>query len=148
MSRSSLTGSHHYFRLDKTSPVSPGFTLLEVMIAMSIIAIAFTSLFGSQSRSLSLAAEAKFNTVAALLVQEKFAEYEAGLIPLESDEGDFGEAFPGFTWQSEVGEVDLGQLEGISDLEPPLQRVELTVSWQEGQFTTTMSYFAREQEER
>lgn len=124
-----------------------GFTLLEVMIAIAIIAIALTSLFGSQSRSLSLAAEAKFNTVAALLAQEKLAEYEAGITALAGDEGDFGDDFPGFVWRSEVQNADLGDLGDLGVLDPPLQRVDLTISWQEGQFTTVISYFGREKEE-
>jgi prepilin-type N-terminal cleavage/methylation domain-containing protein len=48
-----------------------GFTLLEVMVAMSIIAIALTAVLGSQSQSVSLASEAKFNTTAPLLAQSK-----------------------------------------------------------------------------
>ena len=44
-----------------------GFTLLEVLVAMAILAIAMVTLFGAQSQSLSLATEAKFNTNASLL---------------------------------------------------------------------------------
>ena len=54
-----------------------GFTLLEVMVAMAIIAIALTAVLGSQSKSLSLASEAKFSTTVALLAQSKMAEIEA-----------------------------------------------------------------------
>ena len=52
---------------------SPGFTLLEVMVAISILAIALVAVFGSQSQSLSLANEAKFNTTAPFLAQSKMA---------------------------------------------------------------------------
>jgi general secretion pathway protein I len=44
-----------------------GFTLLEVMIAVALIAIALTTLLGSQSQSVSFANSAKFETMAALL---------------------------------------------------------------------------------
>ena len=63
-------------RAGQYSRENSGFTLLEVMIAMAIIAIALVAVFGSQSQSLSLANEAKFSTTAALLAQSKMAEIE------------------------------------------------------------------------
>jgi general secretion pathway protein I len=123
---------------------SSGFTLLEVIVAIAILAIALTSLFGSQSQSLSLAIEARFNVTAAFLVQEKIAEYEAGLREFVDDEGDFGENFPGFTWKTEVRTADLPDLEGIEELEPPLQRLELTINWEGNPFVTTLTYYGRE----
>lgn len=121
-----------------------GFTLLEVMIAIAIIAIAFTSLFGSQSLSLSLAAEAKFNTTASLLLQEKLAEYEAGVVEFVDDEGDFGSDFPGFTWKVEVRDADLGNIEGLEELDIPLQRLDITIAWEDDLFTATHTYYGRE----
>ena len=53
-----------------------GFSLMEVIAAMSIIAIALTAVLSSQSQSVSLAGEAKFSTTAALLAQSKLAEIE------------------------------------------------------------------------
>jgi general secretion pathway protein I len=55
-----------------------GFTLLEVMVAMAIIAIAMTAVLNSQSQSISLASEAKFSTTATLLAQMKIAEMSRG----------------------------------------------------------------------
>lgn len=123
---------------------SRGFTLLEVIIAIAILAIALTSLFSSQSRSLSLAIEARFNVTASFLAQEKIAEYEAGLREFVDDEGDFGENFPGFTWRTEVGTTELADLEGVDELEPPLQRLELTISWEGNPFVATLTYYGRE----
>ena len=57
--------------------LSPGFTLLEVMIALAVISIALMALLGSQSQGLSLANESRFNTTASLLAQGKMAEIEA-----------------------------------------------------------------------
>lgn len=107
----------------------PGFTLLEVMIAMAIIAIALTAVFGSQSQSVSLASEAKFDTTASLLAQSKMAEID--LMPVEemvSDSGDFGEDFPGYSWQLSVSSVMSDMPGKVSDY---LKRVDLTVSWGE-----------------
>ena len=109
---------------------SSGFTLLEVMVAMAILAIALTAVLGSQSQSLSLAADAKFNTTAPLLAKGKMAEAEAeDPDNLVSDSGDFGEDFPGYTWEMTVNDVALGGTGNVSDF---LKEVDLTVAWGDG----------------
>ncbi|MBW2035901.1 MAG: prepilin-type N-terminal cleavage/methylation domain-containing protein [Deltaproteobacteria bacterium] len=108
---------------------SPGFTLLEVMVAMAIIAIALTAVLGSQSQSVSLATEAKFSTTAVLLAQDKLAEIEAEKIgDLTSGSGDFGEDFPGYRWNLRVTDTSFDELEEISD---HLKQIDLIVSWGE-----------------
>jgi len=106
-----------------------GFTLLEVMVDMAIIAIALTAVLGSQSQSVSLASEAKFNTTAPLLAQSKIAEIEvAEQDDLAGGSGDFGEDFPGYTWELSVEDIVFEQPEDVSDL---LKRIDLKVSWGE-----------------
>lgn len=106
-----------------------GFTLLEVMVAMAIIAIALTAVLGSQSQSVSLASEAKFSTTAPLLAQSKMAEIEmADTNDLADDSGDFGEDFPGYTWQLSVKEAAFEEPENVSDR---LRQVDLKISWGE-----------------
>ena len=83
-----------------------GFTLLEVMVALSIIAIVLVSLLVSQSHSVSLQDEAKFNTTAALLAQKKISEIEAkNKDDLISDSGDFGDDFPNYFWEIKIQDV-------------------------------------------
>ena len=107
-----------------------GFTLLEVMVALAIIAISLMAVMGSQSQSLSLANEAKFATTVAFLAQKKMAELEAeDPKKLRSDSGDFGEDFPGYHWESEVDDATLDGSEKISD---HVQKIGLTVYWAEG----------------
>jgi general secretion pathway protein I len=109
------------FKTHETS----GFTLLEVMIATAIIAIALVAALGSQSQSVSLANEAKFATTVAFLAQKKLAELEANdLEDVVSDTGDFGEDFPGYRWESEVGEAPLEGFEKVSDR---IKKIRLTV---------------------
>jgi general secretion pathway protein I len=106
---------------------SSGFTLLEVMVAMAIIAIALTAVLGSQSQGVSLASEAKFNTTAPLLAQSKIAEIEmTEAVDLSGNSGDFGEDFPGYTWEFSVEDVVFEKPENVSDL---LKRIDLKVSW-------------------
>ncbi|MBW1676821.1 MAG: type II secretion system minor pseudopilin GspI [Deltaproteobacteria bacterium] len=108
---------------------SSGFTLLEVMVAIAIIAIALTAVLGSQSQSLSLASEAKFSTTAAFLAQSKMAEIETEKVEdLASDSGDFGEDFLGYRWDQSVNDVTFDEPEDVSD---HLKQIDLTVSWEE-----------------
>ncbi len=104
-----------------------GFTLLEVMIAVALIAIALTTLLGSQSQSVSFANSAKFETMAALLAQSKMSEVtmqKAGA--LTSDSGDFGEDYPGYTWEVNVSEIAIPGIDTISDY---LKQIDLEVTW-------------------
>jgi general secretion pathway protein I len=80
-----------------------GFTLLEVMIAMAILAVALVVVFQSQSQSISMASESRFLTTASLLAQSKMTEMEAA-VPgnLVSGSGDFGDDYPGYSWRSTV----------------------------------------------
>ncbi len=108
-----------------------GFTFLEVMVAVALLAIALTAALGSQSQSVSLASEARFYTTVTLLAQGKMAEIEAkDLDTLSSDSGDFGEDFPGYTWDVTVDNVYLDYPENVSN---HLRQVTLTLSWEESE---------------
>lgn len=119
------------------------FTLLEVLIAISIIAIALTTLFGSQSYSLMLAAEAKFNTVSAFLSREIISGLESGVTAYADAEGDFGEEFPGYSWKIELRDAQLEGVEFESSENFQLYRVDLTVSWAEDEYTSNTTYYGR-----
>ncbi len=106
-----------------------GFTLLEVMVSLSIIAIALTAMLWSQSQSVSLAGDAKFNTTAAFLARSKMAELETEEPEnLSPGSGDFGENFPDYTWEVTLKEVPLDLPFHVSD---DLKRIDLRVSWGE-----------------
>ncbi len=122
------------------------FTLLEVMIAVSIMAIALVALFGSQSRSLSHATEAHFNMVAPMLAAGKLAEINSGNAAMANDDGDFGEEFPGYSWKIETENASFDSPEALTKLVKPLQKIELTVLWNETPYSYTLTYYGREQE--
>jgi general secretion pathway protein I len=111
-----------------------GFTLLEVMVAISLLAIALTTLFGSQSQSVSLGSTTKFNTQAPLLAQLKLAEITGTTERLTSDSGDFGDKFPGYQWKIETEDANLETSKILSKLENTLQRLTLTVSWGDNRY--------------
>jgi general secretion pathway protein I len=92
-----------------------GFTLLEVMVAVAIIAIALTT------------NSAKFETMAALLAQAKMSEIalqDGG--ELSSDSGDFGDDYPGYAWEATVSDISI---EGIDNISNYLKQIDLVVTW-------------------
>ncbi len=123
---------------------SSGFTLLEVMIAVAVLSISLVALFGAQSHSLSLATEAQFNTIAAMLAQEKIAEIEAGLLPYSNDRGDFGKKYPGYEWSLEVSASHLEGVDFLNALDKILYKVKLSVAQTEGVLSYTTIYYGRE----
>jgi type II secretion system protein I len=92
-----------------------GFTLLEVMIAMAILAITLVAVFQSQSQSISMAGDSRFLTTASLLAQSRMVEIDAA-DPREvtAGNGDFGEDFPDYRWQVEIGDTEIEVLKKIS----------------------------------
>jgi len=104
-----------------------GFTLLEVMIAVAVIAIALTTLLGSQSQSLSVVSEARFDAVAAMLAQQKLAELRVQEFEdLGDASGEFEENFTGYGWKAEVTELTEDDI-NIPEVEELLKQVVLTV---------------------
>ena len=119
-----------------------GFTLLEVMIALAILAIALTSLFGSQSSSVSLAAESRFNTQAPLLAELQLAHLNSAET-LESDSGDFGNEFPGYRWEATVEEASFPDSELLQQLDGKLLHLTLVVFWGEDLYSYRLESYRR-----
>ncbi len=120
---------------------SSAFTLLEVMIAIAILAITLATLYGSQAKSLSYATEARFDFVAPALAAAKLAELESRTRQLVSDKGDFGEDFPGFTWQIEIDTATFDGVETLAGLQEPLQQVDVTVEWAGSPYSYSLRYY-------
>jgi general secretion pathway protein I len=106
-----------------------GFTLLEVTVALAMVAVSLAAVLGSQSRGVSLAAEARFSTTASLLAQSVLARYETmESRSMISDSGGFDDDFPGYIWKAEVERVFIDEPPGAAGL---LRRVEVTVAREE-----------------
>ncbi len=103
-----------------------GFTLLEVMVAMAIIAITLVAVFNSQSQSVSLACESRFYTTGPLLAQKKMAELDmVETADLMSDSGDF-EGFSDYQWELKVETPAFNSPENVSER---LKQLDLVVSY-------------------
>jgi general secretion pathway protein I len=78
-----------------------GFTLLEVMIAMAILATVLVTVFHSQSQSIAMANESRTMTTMALLAQSRMAEMEGQQdLSIGQTSGTFGDDFPNYSWSA------------------------------------------------
>lgn len=108
-------------------PCPSGFTLLEVMIAVALIAIALVTLIGAQARSVAIATGSQFDAMASMLAQWKLTELSLqDFGQLTGSSGDFGEVYPQFTWKSEVEEVSESD-SGIKGSSGMLKAIEVTI---------------------
>ncbi|MFH1728397.1 MAG: prepilin-type N-terminal cleavage/methylation domain-containing protein [Pseudomonadota bacterium] len=115
----------------KKDCIHRGFTLLEVMIAMSIMAIVMIAILNSQSVAIKLFGYSDSITKAAILAKLKMSKLELeykgkffGEIP-ESVSGDFEEeGYPDFKWEakfesdnklSKIGEIVAGGDKGENE---------------------------------
>lgn len=149
------------FRLKPSAPLhgvrpraSAGFTLIEVMVAVSILAISMTVLLSFSGNSMIRSGRAETMTVATMLARQKMAEIEVeldkgsqkGEFPEEkSEEGQFEEPFDEYKWSMEIKRVELpapvtGQKGSIQDvvgqqltkeISNTVRELKLVVSWTE-----------------
>lgn len=99
------------------SPTSgrKGFTLLEVLVAMAVLAVALVGLLGLYNRSLALTIRAQRLSTATLLVQEMLTRTQLeGLAANRSTSGDFSDLHPGqypeFRWRRTIRSTPLKDL--------------------------------------
>ena len=115
---------------------SMGFTLLEVLIALAILAVSLMILVSAQSNAARMTVEADRILIGTMLAKRKLADTEIALEALPGfseqdsvrDEGDFRDLFSDryseFTWETEVKKLDirnastgsLVDLLGLSDM--------------------------------
>jgi general secretion pathway protein I len=104
-----------------------GFTLIEVLVAMAIIAIVVIAIFRLNSQTIDMTNATRFHTLAPLLAQSKLAEIESRTLEdATSDAGDFGETHPGFQWQVTMDPV-LSEILGESV--ENLKKIDLAITY-------------------
>lgn len=117
----------------RVEPHAPGFTLLEVLVAVAIVAIALVTFMGLHLRSLDATIRAQDLTTAVLLAQAKMASM--GEFPEPGEEqGKFeGPELARFQWSTAVTEHTLDAVDGGQSVN--VRRLEVTVFWADGQQT-------------
>jgi general secretion pathway protein I len=107
-----------------------GFTLLEVMVAVAILAMVLVALLGVKNRSTQDVMLADHITTATLLAKRVMTETLAPgqLLKETEDQGEFDEdEFKDYTWQKTIAPM---QLEGAGGM--TIMKVRVAVLWKEG----------------
>lgn len=83
-----------------------GFTLLEIVISLGLIAVALLVVFHLQAQNLDLQSEAQFMTISKGLLQDRMSQIASReTLSAGSSTGEMGEDFPDFTYREEISEV-------------------------------------------
>jgi general secretion pathway protein I len=110
-----------------------GFTLLEVMVALSIIAIVLVSVYKMHAQTVSMNNEVRFYVTAPMLAQIKMTEIETeSLEDIGDDSGDYGDEFPDYRWNIVIDDVESTALGNIAK---DLKKVNLLISFNNDEFT-------------
>ena len=118
-----------------------GFTLLEVMVAVAIIAIAFTSVLKLHTQTVAMNIASNFYAKAPLLARKVISEWETGMamngsIPALSDSL---EEFPGFTFEINHDALAFESLyrENQDDNDSILVEIICTIFYNQGEYHYT-----------
>lgn len=119
-----------------------GFTLLEVMIAMAILALALPILLGLRNWDLDLHARAGDITAATMLAQEKLVEAELSpIFPIGETSGDFQNPPPGYQALGDIANrADKYRWKRIVTTTPlnAVREVKIQIIWQQGNQDETL----------
>jgi general secretion pathway protein I len=118
---------------------APGFTLLEVMVAIAIIAIVLVSIMRLQGQTIGMNESFRFYTQAPLLANARMGEV---LLDPEgaggSTSGDFGEAFPEYGWQVDREPLIIEVVEGDTI---ELEKIDVLILFDNGRMKYRLRHF-------
>jgi general secretion pathway protein I len=106
-----------------------GFTLLEVMVAVAILAGVIITVITSLNYHIGVVGRNKDIIIATFLAREKLEEIRIDGIT-ETRQGDFAPRFEGFSWKYDRAGLDF---QGI-------EKVNITVSWEKGRKVSLETY--------
>jgi len=116
-----------------------GFTLLEVMVAVAIIAIVLVSIVRLQGQTISMNETIRFYAIAPLLAQAKLSEIILKPTDFEaSQSGDFGDDYPGYAWTVKIEDLTIEVMES-----PPLElkKIDMFVDLNQGQMKFSLRHY-------
>ena len=108
-------------------------------MSLSIMAIVLIAVFKLQAQSITMNNAARFHTVAPLLMQNILADIKsAPLEDLGPDAGEFGEEYPGYSWQVSVEAVES---EDLGDAAERLKALNLKVVFGDEQYQYALTVY-------
>jgi general secretion pathway protein I len=117
------------YRMAKCANLPHGFTLLEVMVALAILAITLTSIYRLHSQTMLMSARSRFYSQAPLLAQSKLTEIDReGIKNSEDGSGDFGQDYPNYAWSVHIEDFSFDL---FKENKQHLTRIEVTVTQNE-----------------
>lgn len=105
------------------------FTFLEVMIALSVIAVVLVSIYRLQSQTILMSIRSRFDTVAPFLAQKKLSEMEMNPDGANSSAGGFGDGFEGYYWRVSISDM---RSEMLGRLSENIKQIQIEITFQEG----------------
>ena len=108
-----------------------GFTLVEVLAAISMIAVLLPVILYGANLASSAAATARARTQASILAKSKLDELlvDQSVAPLQAGAGDFGDRWPAYKWSAEVDAWNSPVVQGLT---ATIEQMTVTVTWQQG----------------
>ena len=104
-----------------------GFTLLEVIIAVGLLAFAMVSILGIVGHNISLATRATNYLTATSLADDIASRIDAEGLPPDSERSGKFENYPGFEWYVTVSPYNLTQFDAKMNI------VSVLITWDYGE---------------
>lgn len=117
-----------------------GFTLLEIMVAVAIMAIVLVSVYKMHAQTISMSGSVRFFTTAPLLAQRSVAEIQAFPDRRRAvAEGDFGDEFPGYSRRVLIDDVIADEFGSTTR---DLKKIEVTIAFNSNEFVYTLRTYS------
>lgn len=108
-----------------------GFTLLEVVICVVIIATGFIAVYSLHLQTLRSSHDIRFYTKAPMLAQQKISEISSNLNDASDSEGDFGEDFEGFAYKATISDIEENEI--LGETAEKLKKIDLQITLNDGE---------------
>ena len=120
----------HFLKQRGRSP--DGFTLLEVVVALAVLAVVIVSALRLQTQNVRMTEAVAFRVTAPLLAASRLGDLAAeGYASPLHDHGDFGDDRPGYGWQLSVEETGADPLAGVGRR---LKKIALRIDYNDGEY--------------
>ena len=111
-----------------------GFTLLEVMVAVGLLAFAMVSILGVVGHNINLATRSTNYLIATSLADDIASRIDAEGLPLNSERTGKFENHPGFEWHVAVTPYNLSQFEAKMNI------ISVLITWDDGEESYEISF--------